>query len=72
MKKDCKYCGHKDNEIYLIEDCDIDRHLYDWYAFECEGCGYKCSFSIENDGLANMTKMKPIIPWKKKRRRTIE
>lgn len=53
MKRDCKYCDHKDNEIHLIEDCDIDRHLYDWYAFECEGCGYKCSFSIKKEKLNN-------------------
>ena len=46
MKKDCIYCGHKDNEVHLIEDCDINRHLYDWYAFECKGCGYKCSFYV--------------------------
>lgn len=49
MKRDCKYCGHKDNEIHLIEDCDIDRHLYDWYSFECEGCGYKCSLSVKKE-----------------------
>lgn len=46
MKKDCIYCGQKDNEVHLIEDCDINRHLYDWYAFECKGCDYKCSFSV--------------------------
>jgi len=46
MKVDCIYCGHKDNKVKLDEDCDINRHLYDWYAFECKGCGYKCSFSV--------------------------
>ena len=47
MKTCCTQCGHTDNEVHLIADCDIDRHLYDWYAFECKRCGYTCSFSVK-------------------------
>ena len=48
MKKvDCLECGHKDNEVGLLKDHDyLDWENYDWYAFECKGCGYKCSFSV--------------------------
>ena len=45
MKITCKQCGHKDNNAYPI-DFNADRDIYDWYVFECDGCGYTCSFSI--------------------------
>ena len=45
MKIDCKQCGHKDNDAYAI-DFEADKHIYDWYVFQCDNCDYACSFSV--------------------------